>query len=172
MGKIAIVGIHSTADIMTNSSNEMFIGNCRKAKKKIEKMMSDIILGGCGDGLSVHRGPRSLLKLLRENEITDISFVLRRFIPRDVDIDEPPTLKTAWSCLPEDREMDPLDRWNVGIEESNRMWGEVERWFEENDALLREHIKQFVVVIMSDKLAFHVRDDVEDMLNAVSFYIG
>lgn len=176
---IQIFPIHSTSDIITNSSTELFICNTDKTREQIEEMFEVIsaVTGPTGVGeIRMLEGPKALLEVLHELEsyinTWAIRSVLSQFIrgkfthefPKYEAIDFPSFSRTEpWET-----------RWAKHMESRKKAWEPVDAWFAEHEAELAEHIKGFAVVEGDgdNSIPYDLFDLIESRLHAARFHLG
>ena len=178
---IQILSIHSTADIVTNSSTEMFVCNTENTKEQIAEMLDVLasVVGSHGVGsIDVKNGPNDLFDVLLELDgfvcDEELYQVIRTFTGYDVILDIPklPPIYCGYE------ERDANENWQTFYDrkrdERNLQWELVRKWFSDHDVMLREYVKQFVIITgeSDNSIPYELFNILCSKLNAISFHLG
>lgn len=191
------VPIHSTAQIITNSSTELFICNTSKTIEQMHEALGKIAEAieqphGVGEIKACH-GPKELLRELWEihdwvrgakedswGDRNPILTVLYDFLPytakanadRDIVKTVPKFVEYKWDMRPEDQSWEDYQA-EMEAEEA-ASWAQIEAWFEAHEKMLKKYIKGFIVLISADdnSIPGGLMDLIEDVFSAARFHLG
>lgn len=177
-----LIPMHSVADVVTNSSSELFVCN---TSQTAEQIMS--LIGAWSAGLGEHHGVGSVkvglgskdLKDIVMNELDgymgrgDFAHLLRQFVPKeDMAQMEMPVIRSVWGSYDSNMEWDERRKQMQVVDEENK--ASIETFFERERPILDRHIKQFCVISSQEdnSIPYEMFDIIEGNLNAVRFHLG
>ena len=179
--KILFIPIHSLADVITNSSSELFICNTEKTKEQIEEMLGLLAeaIGEChGAEVEVYEGVAGLREIIERLgsyiEYYGIENLIRHFVGYQVvGTMQMPSLKRTWD-ISIDRLPTPEERKAArnSIEASNK--AEMQRFWDTYTPLLEKHVKSFAVIRSEEdnSIPYDLFDIINNRLNGVNYHLG
>jgi len=187
MPQFLILPIHSNADVITNSSSELFICNTEKTRLEIIDMLNTLatITGhhGVGD-IKVFYGVEGLKLILADlgsYYYDNLYLIIGRFIPYGDTKEESDRRSVLFKTIPRYNRYNidyRISDWKSEIDkdEQNRADFElsVNSWLDENSEYLSNFIHNITTIRSKEdnSMPYDIFDILETRLNAERFHIG
>ena len=182
MKQILILPVHSSADVITNSSSELFVCNTEKTKEEIMEML-DLLSGitghhGVGDS-AVYQGVEGFKQILdRLGSYADgaLYSMVSKFVPWQEmsGLHIPRFDSNVYYNLRRGED----EEWDVYYARQDKMRtdheNEVKAWIDANEELLAKHVGTITVIESEDdnSIPYDLFDLLETRLRAVRFHLG
>ena len=180
MKQLLILPIHSAADIITNSSSELFVCNTQKTEQDIRDMLGLLsqVVGDDGVGdIRVLSGVKGFMQALDEiTDYTDNGFnsLINNFVPYNVlkTIGGYPKFNFDSSYHPKPQVMSWDDFSNERESKKSQALLEIENWIIDNN--LENYFGTITLIESRDdnSIPFELFDILESQLNAVRYHLG
>jgi len=180
--------IHSSADIITNSSSELFICNTSKTLGEIQSMLEILscVVGypNCGVGeIKVYNGVDDFKKVVDSLDTCYLDHTFYRLVNNAVGYDNIkdnnitiPQVAHDWNTIytdgPDDETFEErMERWD---RERDKQREPIEKFFADNYDFLKEHIGIFYTIESEsdNTIPYELFELFERQLNAIRFHLG